>query len=461
MEVNSTSKLCLLLGNDILDDDNLFVFLEALDFKIKTMTVMPEQVRIYIDSSIHRELRNLEKNKQRSEYMRIKGIISILQSLHLYEDIDPSEIRDFKPFFQLKKEKEDYELVFLTGNKTYASKCNVEKKDTDISIVKFNDIALVHWEFDSKGKTIKEAIEFKNAFFTTEKDQLISVENTLEFDYVYSPKYGYLQLEKDNVMFGGEGKIYRTYENFLVKIYAIEERRYETMKKIQLLIDLDLRHKYIVWPKDIVYNGNEFVGYVMEEIADAKGLDMYRIYSFLNLSYQDRFDICIKLLKMIDYLHKRNILIGDLKFDNVMYKPRTKELFIIDSGSFQLEDYACGVFNAAYTHNNLKGINLRQILRTLEEEYFPINKILFEVLMGKGPFYDFKSGEVGSEIERDFHYPMEYKEQITNQQNPLFYWVHSDERLRYAFYDYFKKGIITDVEQWIKLLEEILNKGAE
>ena len=97
-------------------------------------------------------------------------------------------------------------------------------------------------------------------------------------------------------------------------------------------------------------------------------------------------------------------------------------MYIIDSGSFQLEDYSCGVFNADYTSTELKGRNLREVLRTLEDEYFPINKILFEVLMGKGPFYDFQTGEVGSDVERHFHYPMDYNKKVDNQQkvSPLF-----------------------------------------
>ena len=96
----------------------------------------------------------------------------------------------------------------------------------------------------------------------------------------------------------------------------------------------------------------------------------------------------------------------------------------------------------------------------IEEEYFPIYKILFEVLMGKGPFYDFVSGEVGSEVERNFHYPMEYDKTIKDRNNPLFYWVNGDKRLRDAFYDYFAKGEILEVKDWIVLLEDIL-KGAK
>jgi hypothetical protein len=462
---------------------------------------------VFVDKSIYHEIERLGNAGKRQEFIRIKGILTILKGLGVYNEVDTSEFRDFDEFLKLIVQYEGFELHFLTNQNNYAAKLNLESKNVKVDISRFEGNDIVPWDFNKKPvkeepkkeslisqtepvkKEVKKApqtiedkkavlnqvveeeevsplkvkapLKLQEAFFTKPKDKLVHITDQTEYEHVYSPKYGFLQLDKDNVMFGGEGKIYRTYENYLVKIYSAEERRYETIKKLQLLIDLDLRNKYIVWPKDILYNNNEFVGYIMEEVLDAKGLDMYRIYSFQNIDYKTRFKICIDLLKMIQYLHERNILVGDLKFDNILLTDKTKELYIIDSGSFQLEDYSCGVFNAAYTHDNLKGINLREVLRTLEEEYFPINKILFEILMGKGPFYDFKTGEVGAEVARNFHYPMDYEQKVTNQQNPLFYWTNSDERLRYAFHDYFSKGIITEVDQWIKLLEDILYKGAK
>jgi len=460
MNIDSTTKNAILLDTDVFLDDGLFVFLETIDFQIKSFTVNPNDVSVLVDQSVYALLLQT-KTREQEKYNRIQGILSILKVLQLYEDIDTKDFTDFKPFLDLREALPDYTLSFITNDPQKASKLHQLDHDSVITIEKFEELILVPFELETiKVKAPKMKTDFVEAFHSTETDALISISKGEDFKRVYSEKYGFLELDQDNVMFGGEGKIYRSYENLLVKIYSDEERRYETAKKIQRLMELDLRNKYIVWPKDIVYNNNEFVGYVMEEIRDAKGLDMYRIYSFLNISYKERFKICIDLLNMINYLHERNILVGDLKFDNILITNKSKELYIIDSGSFQLEDYSCGVFNAAYTHDNLKGKNLREVLRTLEEEYFPIYKILFEVIMGKGPFYDFISGEVGSEVERHFHYPMEYENTIKDRNNPLFYWVNGDKRLRDAFYDYFANGEILEVKDWIVLLKEIL-KGAK
>ena len=463
MLIDSTKKTLLLLGNDVFTEDGLFVFLETLDFKIKSFTIDSKNLMMFVDKSLYEELADYERKNDRNKYKRIKGIIDILKVLDIYEDIDTNNFRNFEEFIELQDQLPDFQLGFLTNQANHASYCNLQDGKNVVQIEKFEELQIVPWKFEEMKVVLKEEkkADLKDAFYTKPEDEYVSITKDNETDYVYSEKFGFLRLDKNNVMFGGEGKIYRTYENFLVKIYSDAERRYETIKKIQKIIDMDLRNKYIVWPKDIVYNNNEFVGYIMDEINDAKGLDMYRIYSFNNIAYKERFKICLDLLKLIQYLHDKNILVGDLKFDNVMITDVSRELYIIDSGSFQLEDYSCGVFNADYTHSNLKGKNLRQILRSIEEEYFPINKILFEILMGKGPFYDFISGEVGSEVERKFHYPMEFDKQITNQKNPLFYWTNGDERLRLVFYDYFEKGIITEIDQWIKLLEDILYKGAK
>lgn len=459
MNIDSNSKIAYLVDYNLFEEDSFLYFLETIDFLIKSYTVNPNNISFLVDESVNKLL--TDPDVKISTQTRIKAVKDILTVLDLYETIDTKNYEEFKSFLDFKNQLKDYQLGFLTNDSEKAARMHQQDFDKVITIEHFNEEFQLE---ETDASTIKVAapqmkVQFDEAYFTTEKDTFISITPTMEFDYVYSEKYGYLTLEQDNVMFGGEGKIYRTYENLLVKIYSVEERRYETVKKIQLLIDLDLRNKYIVWPKDIVYNNNEFIGYVMEEVKEAKGLDMFRIYSFLNLSYHDRFEVCLDLLKLIDYLHERDILIGDLKFDNILFQEKTKELYIIDSGSFQLEDYSCGVFNAAYTHDNLKGKNLRTVLRTLEEEYFPIYKILFEVLMGKGPFYDFKSGEVGSEVERKFHYPMEYAKTIRDRQNPLFFWVNGDKRLREVFNNYFSEGEILEVKDWIILLEDILQKG--
>lgn len=451
-------KIAILLDNQVLLDDGIYVFIESLDFLIQSQTIEVEHVSVLIDTSIQTFIAKQNRNNKE----RITQIIELFKTMKLYEDINTFDFTDFDSFFKLKDLLPDYNLAFITNNDQLAGKVHIIDHDKEVTLYQFEEGFMTAWVIDDiviEAPKMKRV--FDKAFYTKEKDGLIAITKKAELQYVYSDLYGYLNLDQNNVMFGGEGKIYRTYGNLLVKIYSDEERRYETVKKLQRLIDLDLRNKYIVWPKDLVYNKNEFVGYVMEEVVDAKGLDMYRIYSFLNLSYKDRFDVCIKLLKLIDYLHEREILVGDLKFDNILLTDKSKEVYIIDSGSFQLEDYSCGVFNAAYTHDNLKGKNLREVLRTLEEEYFPINKILFEVLMGKGPFYDFKSGEVGSEVEREFHYPMDYDQRVTSQQHPLFYWVNGDQRLRDAFYNYFKEGTILEVKDWIRLLEDILHKGDE
>ena len=125
----------------------------------------------------------------------------------------------------------------------------------------------------------------------------------------------------------------------------------------------------------------------MEQVKDAKslielkddGFEKYRLPS-------QRARICLNLLKNIEYLHKKGVLIGDLKDDNILVKS-PDEVYIIDSGSFQIEDYACDVFTRGWTDKNYKGDDLNKNLRKLEDEYYPINKIIYFNIKYQPPQY--------------------------------------------------------------------------
>ncbi len=466
MEFSRHKKQALFVSNEVLLDDGFFILLEQIDFKVRNFELDELDFKILIDESIYELLDQHIKDQNRRTEKRISGILSIIKSLSIYEEVNTYGFLNFEPLIDyININLKDFEITFITNLKANAERLFLIDKEEQFHYYYFEENKLTKYNLERKEPTITKPTNtipsaLQKSFHTGLNSKYINTTELKDIDYVYSEKFGYLRLRKDNVLEGGEGKIYKTYDNLMVKIYTKDERRYELVKKVQHMIDKDLRNSHIVWPKDIVYNENEFIGYVMNEIKDAKGLDMYRIYSFRNISYLDRFQICIDLLKMTEYLHNKGILIGDLKFDNIMYQEKEKQLYIIDSASFQIDDYSCGVFNLDYTHDNLRGKNLREVLRTLEEEYFPINKILFEILIGKGPFYDFKTGEVGSDVERTFHYPL-VTEPVTNQNNPLFFWYHTKENIKRAFHDYFTNGIITEVSVWIEMLENILKEAKQ
>ena len=203
---------------------------------------------------------------------------------------------------------------------------------------------------------------------------------------MFSPRYGYLKLDKSKAFSGGEGVCYRTYNGLFCKLYFKKHITYVNFKKLQRMVEMGCTCPTIMWPKDILYYRNQFVGYVMEELHDTRSVDDLRDDGFSGFSILDRFYIVRNFLRNVEYLHARDILVGDMKLDNILVDA-DKSVYIIDSGSFQVEDYACDVCHKEYTEKLYVGDELKQILRTVKEEYFPINKIIFEILMQKGPFY--------------------------------------------------------------------------
>lgn len=275
-------------------------------------------------------------------------------------------------------------------------------------------------------------------------------------DYVFSPKYGYLYLDKKTGLAGGEGICYRTSGGMLCKIYFEKHMTYANYKKLQAMLEIEVDNPFIVWPKDILLFDGNFVGYVMDEITDTVSLDELRDIGFADYSGLGRLKIALNLIKDVAYLHSKKILVGDMKLDNILVKNKS-EVYIIDTGSFQIGDYACNVYHREYTDKAYKGDELKTTLRTLEDEYFPINKILFETIMLKTPFYSDSNIEIDSEGSRDFNFPLDPNE--TRDLPPYMrIWFSLPRVLREYFYSYFHDNKIVLLDDWIVQLEKFINK---
>jgi DNA-binding helix-hairpin-helix protein with protein kinase domain len=146
-----------------------------------------------------------------------------------------------------------------------------------------------------------------------------------------------------------------------------------------------------------------------------------------------------------------------MKFDNILVR-NPKELYFVDTGSFQVDDYPCPVFLKEFTGREFTTDELKKKLRSVEDEYFPINKILFEIMMLKNPYYSKDSIEIDVNAPRVFHYPLDkakIKEKPTQDQ---VIWFNLSENMREYYYYYFTQNKITPINVWIKELENFISK---
>jgi hypothetical protein len=113
------------------------------------------------------------------------------------------------------------------------------------------------------------------------------------------------------------------------------------------------------------------------------------------------------------------------------------------------------VCHKEYTERIYTSEQLKTILRSVREEYFPINKIIFEILMLKNPFYSKDNTEIDGDGSREFHYPLEFDR--TKDPRTLPYhmkvWFSLSPAMRQYFYYYFKEGKVTYLSEWLRELD--------
>lgn len=378
-------------------------------------------------------------------------------------------------YFILITESMNYKLIETSGNLDFSILTDITSSNdrveiyttrrslvenihtnTEIKATRFfftiTDTGFEAWNLDRIVLQKPFVIESDNYHINTPIDRI---------DTVFSPRYGYLRLNTDTKFIGagGEGIVYKTYHNFRCKLYKEKYQTYLNHKKLRDMLSLNVTNDFIVWPRDIVYHNNTFVGYIMDDITNAMNLDDARDRSFKNYSFKERIHIAYEFLKHIKYLHDRNIIIGDMKFENVLVK-NEKNVFIIDTGSFQVLDYPCPVFTKGFTNISYTSEKLKNELRQIEDEYFAINKIIFEVLIGKSPFYSPDNTEIElDDPHQEFSYQVnEPTKKNDSIRNDLLFWYNLPKRMREFFFYYFKNNTITYVDEWIREFESFIKQ---
>ncbi len=395
------------------------------------------EVAFVLDSSIRDEI---ESERRLGEWERARLLESYLDLFSLLEhslEVDTAKGFDPAPLADMAAS----ELVVLTQRRNPV--------DNFASLA--GNITFLHLVDGHLAPFVRDISENGNAFYV-EEDHYLDRFDIDAIEYVFSPRYGYLRLDKSREYAGGEGVCYRTYHNLFCKLYFKDHMTYVNFKRLQTMVEMGCTMPNIAWPLDLLYHNNRFVGYVMHELNDVRSLDELRDDNFSGFRILDRFIIARNFLRIIEYLHRRNILVGDMKLDNIMVE-RDASVHIIDAGSFQVEDYPCDVCHKEYTELIYMEDDLKKILRSVREEYFPINKILFEILMMKGPFYSKENAEIDGDGSREFTYPMTPPEQGEQLPYHLRVWYALSPSMRQFFYRYFTQGKITYVSEWLRELD--------
>lgn len=266
---------------------------------------------------------------------------------------------------------------------------------------------------------------------------------------------------------GGEAIVYLTNTPYVAKIYKndnITKRKYE---KIKLMLSKNINCSGICYPVEIIYNSkNEFVGYLMPQ---AKGQELQKsvfgpkplfLKKFPDWKKRDTVELCVTILEKIKYLHDRNIIMGDINPANILVVS-PKEVYFVDTDSYQVEDFPCPVGTNNYTAPEIQRKHFSDFLRTRGNENFAVATLLFMIMLPGKPPYSQQGGEdpISNIIKMDFSYPFgDNSNKKTPDGSWRYIWSHLTYELKEAFYNTFRKDGSYSLEKNRLSVDEWLSK---
>lgn len=268
-----------------------------------------------------------------------------------------------------------------------------------------------------------------------------------ENEIVYTPQ-GSVRLTKQ-LGVGGEAAVYETNTPYVAKIYKKENITTRKYEKIKLMLTKEIDCTGICYPVAILHNSNkEFVGYLMPK---AKGIELQKsvfgpkplfLKKFPGWKKRDTVELCVTILEKIKYLHDRNVIIGDINPANILVVS-PKEVYFVDTDSFQVEDFPCPVGTINFTAPEIQRKHFSDFLRTMGNENFAVATLLFMIMLPGKPPYSQQGGEdpVSNIMKMDFSYPFGESSNKKTPEGPWRYiWSHLTYDLKEAFYNTFRKG---------------------
>ena len=168
----------------------------------------------------------------------------------------------------------------------------------------------------------------------------------------YKDKSGHIYKVSGTIGSGGEGTIYKIAgtSDYVLKIYKPEKRNTSRYKKLQTMAGAGLTasaKQQLTWPETIVYENNNFAGYLMRFV---KGEELNVMYSdkYKNkTTFRAMIKIAMNLCVAINAVHNINQVCGDLNPKNIKVDPDKSTVTLVDTDSYHIYDgshtYRCEV----------------------------------------------------------------------------------------------------------------------
>ncbi|HEX2949841.1 MAG TPA: hypothetical protein VHV83_09795, partial [Armatimonadota bacterium] len=198
---------------------------------------------------------------------------------------------------------------------------------------------------------------------------------------------------------GGEGDVYHIdgMPGFVAKLYTTGKRTPDRLRKLGAMVHIKpaIIDQY-AWPTDILFENNQFAGFVMPEVSGKEKLRNIYVYdNRRGKPWALYVAIAKNLASAVHNVHEINQVIGDLNPENILVDPNTGIVTLIDCDSYHITDASgnvmrCGVGMPEFVAPELQGIHFpSEKLPTFirETDRFSLSVLIFAMLMnGAHPY---------------------------------------------------------------------------
>ena len=200
---------------------------------------------------------------------------------------------------------------------------------------------------------------------------------------------------------GGEGTIYT-----IVGDNSIVAKRYHDSKlklghtleaKLKTMLANPPNDRSIIWPIDLIYDGQKFVGYLMSRLQ--KTIELFELYNprqrqsmFPGTDWRYLHNVAKNLATVFSSLHQAGYVMGDVNQKNILVDP-DGIIRLVDTDSFQVRGkngrtFRCSVGVPDYTPREMRHHkDLSKVDRNPSQDAFGLSILIFQLLMeGFHPF---------------------------------------------------------------------------
>lgn len=229
------------------------------------------------------------------------------------------------------------------------------------------------------------------------------------------------------------------------KVYNPESLNTFLEEKAKRMLSKRVQYKGLCWPTDTIHDSSgSFVGML---VPPAKG-EPLQLAVFKQAKLQtyfpdwDKKDLCdlaVTILRIIQYLHNMNILMGCINPAAIRVAGKD-EVYFVDTDNYQVEGFPTLVYNTSFTPPELQGRKI--YLCTKENENYAVAVLVFMLMMpGKIPYAIGPNQTIDQAIQ-DRQFPFPYGNVHGGHAMPSmwrFMWSHLTP-FKDPFFNTFQKG---------------------